>query len=197
MLRPATFAKMNTDVIEPSSISCDPLPSSSSAAPSEQKRRRERQELNFAARIEVITGRNAGKSMRQLAAEFGCGKTQILNILVRREIYLREWEEKAAGNPHFQSRKRLYRRTENEETNRLVLQWYCAQKESAARVTGPALQKEARSIAKRLGNKNFTASNGWLESFRRLHNIVSLNHCCVQCPSLHTVISIFYISQFL
>ena len=115
--------------------------------------------------------------MRQLAAEFGCVKTQSLNILVRREVYLREWEERAAGNPHSQSRKRLYRRTENEETNRLVWQWYCAQKESGARVTEPALQKEARSIAKRLGNTNFSASYGWLESFRRLHNIVSLDQC--------------------
>ena len=147
--------------------------SSNTTAPPQQKRRRKRRELNFAARIEVITGRNSGKSMRQLATEFGCGKTQILNILVRREVYLREWEEKAAGNPHFKARKRLSRRTSNEETNRLVWEWYCAQKESGVYVTGPVLQKEARFIAQRLGNTNFTASNGWLENFRRLHNIVS------------------------
>ena len=164
MVKLNIFAKMNSS----SSSS-----SSTTTAPPQQKRRRKRRELNFAARIEVITGRNAGKSMRQLATEFGCGKTQILNILVRRDVYLREWEEKAAGNPHFKARKRLSRRTSNEETNRLVWQWYCAQKESGARVTGPALQKEARSIAKRLGISNFAASNGWLESFRRVHNIVS------------------------
>jgi len=170
MLRPAVFATMNL-----SSLPTPPLTksSSSTAAPTQQKRRKKRRELNFADRIEVITGRNAGKSMRQLAAEFGCGKTQILNILVRREIYLREWEEKASGNPHFKSRKRLSRRTGNEETNRLVWEWYCAQKESGVRITGPALQKEALSIAKKLGISNFAASNGWLESFRRVHNVVS------------------------
>lgn len=174
MLRIAVFAQMESNLNQVPSLSCEPLPSSSNAAPSERKRRRERQELNFADRIEVISGRIAGKSMRQLAIEFGCGKTQILNILVRRETYLREWEEKAAGNPHFRSRKRLYRRTRNEETNRQVWEWYCAQKESGVYVTGSALQKEARSIAKRLGNSNFAASNGWLESFRCKHNIVWL-----------------------
>lgn len=146
--------------------------SSTTVANSSQKRRRKRRELNFADRIKVITARNAGKSLRHLASEFGCGKTQILNILVQREKYMREWEEKATGNPHFRSRKRRVRRTSNGETNRLVWEWYCAQKESGVHITGPALQKEARSIAKRLGISNFAASNGWLESFRRVHNIV-------------------------
>ena len=147
--------------------------SSPTASNSSQKHRRNRRELNFADRIKVITARNSGKSMRHLAAEFGCGKTQILNILGQSETYLREWEEKAASNPHFRSRKRRVRRTSNEETNRLVWQWYCSLKEQGIRVTGPALQNEARSIAKSLGISNFVASNGWLESFRRVHNIVS------------------------
>ena len=48
---------------------------------------------------------------------------EIVNILARREIYLREWEEKVAGNQwqYLKSRKRLSRRTGNEETNRLVI----------------------------------------------------------------------------
>ena len=112
--------------------------------------------------------------MRQLAVQFGCGKTQILNILGQREAYLREWDEKQAeSNPHISSRKRRSRRTGNEETNRLVWEWYTAQRDQGIRVTGPMLQREARSIARGLGISNFAASNGWLDSFRRLHNIVS------------------------
>jgi hypothetical protein len=147
---------------------------STSSAPPQQKRRRNRRELNFTDRIKVISARNSGKSMRHLASEFGCGKTQIVNILVQRETYLREWEEKAAQNPHFRTRKRRVRRTSNEETNRLVWEWYSSLKEKGFHVTGSALQNEARSIARKLGISNFVASNGWLESFRRVHNIVSL-----------------------
>ena len=116
--------------------------------------------------------------MRQLALQFGCGKTQILNILGQRESYLREWEEKEGpSNPHIGARKRRSRRTGNEETNRMVWDWYQQQKNSGLRVTGPMLQREARSIARSLGISNFAASNGWLDSFRRLHNIVSVSAC--------------------
>ena len=136
--------------------------------------RSKRQELSFAERIQVIFARCGGKSMRQLASEFGCGKTQILNILGQRESYLREWEEKQGpSNPHISARKRRSRRTGNEETNRRVWDWYQNQKSQGVRVTGPMLQREARSIARTLNIANFAASNGWLDSFRRLHNIVS------------------------
>jgi hypothetical protein len=40
----------------------------------------------------VIQARSAGKSLPQLAIQFGCGKTQILNILGQREAYLKEWK---------------------------------------------------------------------------------------------------------
>ena len=138
--------------------------------------RNKRQELSFAERIQVIQARTSGKSMRQLALQFGCGKTQILNILGQREAYLKEWEDKQAeSNPHISARKRRSRRTGNEETNQKVWDWYIRQKNSGIRVTGPMLQREARSIARNLNIPNFAASNGWLDSFRRLHNIVSIS----------------------
>ena len=136
--------------------------------------RNKRQELSFAERIRVISARKSGKSMRQLAVQFGCGKTQILNILSQGESYLREWDEKEAeSNPHISSRKRRTRVTGNEETNRLVWNWYNTQKDLGIRVTGPMIQREARAIARTLGISNFSASNGWLDSFRRIHNIAS------------------------
>lgn len=112
--------------------------------------------------------------MRQLAAQFGCGKTQILNIISQKDAYLKEWEEKQAEtNPYISGRKRRSRRTGNEEINTKVWEWYTAQKAAGIHVTGPMLQHEARSIARGLDIDNFAASNGWLDSFRRLHNLVA------------------------
>jgi len=147
----------------------------SSYSTDESSKSSKRQELSFAERIKVIQARESGKSMRQLAAQFGCGKTQILNIISQKDSLLKEWEEKhGVNNPYISSRKRRPRITGNEEINSRVWDWYKAQKSAGIHVTGPMKQQEALRIAGDLGITNFAASNGWLDSFRRLHNLVSI-----------------------
>ena len=50
-------------------------------------------------------------------------------------------------------------------------------------ITRPLLQETARLMAKKCNNNTFTASNGWLESFIKRHNIVfgsmTSEHCDV------------------
>lgn len=72
---------------------------------------------------------------KQLAAQFGCGKTQILNTLAQRERYTREWEVSGRNNPSIGARKR-FRHTRNEQINRSVHEWYKEQAENGIRVTG-------------------------------------------------------------
>jgi len=131
---------------------------------------------------------------KQLAAQFGCGKTQILNTLAQRERYTREWEVSGRNNPSIGARKR-FRHTRNEQINRSVHEWYKEQAANGIRVTGkritfskyifshnkttfyegPMLQRQARLYACNLGIVNFAASNGWLANFRRFYNIVSVS----------------------
>ncbi|KAI9563191.1 hypothetical protein GHT06_010649 [Daphnia sinensis] len=128
--------------------------------------------LSLAERIKVIEARKMGKSMRQLATQFGCGKTQILNTLTQKERYIHEWEVMGRNNPSIGARKR-FRHSRNEQINRSVHDWYQQQTASGLRVTGPMLQKQARHYATLLEISNFGASNGWLANFRRFYNIVS------------------------
>jgi hypothetical protein len=39
-------------------------------------------------------------------------------------------------------------------------------------ISGPIVQSEALAVAKSLGNDQFKASTGWLDSFKKRHNIV-------------------------
>ena len=69
-------------------------------------------------------------------------------------------------------RKRMFRKTANNELKAILYEWF---KDSTARllpVSGPLLQEKAKEIAAELNLKEFKASNGWLEAFRRRNNIV-------------------------
>nr|XP_054767802.1 uncharacterized protein LOC129275054 [Lytechinus pictus] len=97
---------------------------------------------------------------------FKCGKTQVQNILKRKD----EWIEQYAQNVPL-SRKRKLRKTGNEEINHKVYEWFEGAIDRMIPVNGPMLQQKAVEIARELGIAEFKGSNGWLESFRRRHSI--------------------------
>ena len=150
------------------------------------------QGLSLGGRIKVIEARQMGKSMRQLAAQFNCGKTQILNTLAQKERYVHEWELLGGrNNPSIGARKR-FRHTRNEQINRSVHEWYQQQTSAGVRITGPMLQRQARQFAGHLQIANFAASNGWLANFRRYYNIVSC-----YCSIHHHQVDLFCIFTYL
>ena len=56
-------------------------------------------------------------------------------------------------------------------TDQAVWEWYTMCRKSNVPVSGPKIHEEALLIAERLEIKDFTASNGWLEKFKKKHNI--------------------------
>jgi hypothetical protein len=63
------------------------------------------------------------------------------------------------------------RKTENEEVNNIMLGFFIKSRAQIIPVTGPMLQAKAADIASSLQIETFSASNGWLEAFRRRNNI--------------------------
>ena len=61
--------------------------------------------------------------------------------------------------------------TECMDVNEATCGWYTLARQLNIPVSGPVLQEEARVNAARLGRHQFKASNGWLESFNKRHNI--------------------------
>jgi hypothetical protein len=83
-----------------------------------------------------------------------------------RSTILKAWEEKCSNE-----RKRKLRRTDNENVNAVTPQFFLKCRGMNIPVTGPTLRAKDRETAHRLHVENFQATNGWLESFRTLHNI--------------------------
>ena len=79
---------------------------------------------------------------------------------------MREFETNEAP-----SKQRSARKTGNEEINKLIWEWFKDMSRRKLPISGPMLQEKALQFAKDLGNTEFKASNGWLESFRKHNNI--------------------------
>lgn len=125
-----------------------------------------RKSLTLQQKIDVIRQSESGKSSRNLADIFGVGRTQIQCIVKNKE----EFKKDFAGNAPA-SKKRNIRKTGYEELNELVWEWFKDGRARALPINGPLIQERAKSFAKDLGKPDFKASNGWLESFRKRHNI--------------------------
>ncbi|KAI8502235.1 hypothetical protein Bbelb_198230 [Branchiostoma belcheri] len=127
----------------------------------------EKKALTLGEKVDVIRRyEKGGTSARNLAKDFGVGKTQIQNILKRKIEYLEDYDNNAPS-----SKKRNSKPTGNEEINKLCWEFFCDTTSRLVPCSGPLLQEQALKFAEQLGVTTFKASNGWLESFRKRHNI--------------------------
>ena len=126
---------------------------------------KKRKVLTLDERVKVIKLLESGKSSRILAEHLGVGRTQIQQTLKRKAELMSDYENNA--NPDS---KRQRRATGNEDINELTWRWFQDASARRAHLSGPIIQEKAR-IAESLENSVFKASNGWLDSFLRRHNI--------------------------
>ena len=133
----------------------------------QSKAQQTKKTLTLKAKVNVIKYKDkSGCGSRSLAEKFFVGKTQILSILKNRDKILREFETNEAP-----SKQRSARKTGNEEINKLIWEWFKDMSRRKLPISGPMLQEKALQFAKDLGNTEFRASNGWLETFCMRNNI--------------------------
>ena len=127
---------------------------------------KKRKVLNLEDRVKVIRLMESGKSSRIVAEQFGVGRTQIQQTMKRKAELLSDYENNA--NPESKRR----RVTGNEDINVPTWRWFQDASARRAPISGPLIQEQAKIFAEEMGNTVFKASNGWLESFLKRHNIV-------------------------
>ena len=106
-------------------------------------------------------------SVKQIVKTFKVCKTQVYEILKKKtEILLRR---ENCGNGKI---KGELKKNANEDVNETVWEWFVSVRAKNHRVSGPLVQEYAKQVAQKLGKTEFKASNGWLESFHKRHQIV-------------------------
>ena len=128
--------------------------------------------LSLSEKIDVIKYAKANPSVgaRKLAGKFEIGRTQVRTILQKKESLIASFESHEGP----QTNLKRFRTGKFSDVNKALWDWYNCCRISNIAVSGRMLQEEAQIIAKKLEVSGFAASNGWLESFKRLHNICNM-----------------------
>ena len=128
--------------------------------------------LPFSEKVAVIQFAKANPNFgaRKIAQNFEMGRTQVQAILQKKESLLTSFE--TLDGP--QTNIKRFRTGKFDAVNKALREWYNCCRSSNIPVSGPMLQEEAQTIDEKLEITGFAASNGWLESFKRQHNI-----CCM------------------
>lgn len=132
---------------------------------------RTRKVLTLKEKVAVLeyANKNPGSSSRNISSSFNCGKTQIQRILKTKDEIMDEFEKNGPEN-----RKR-HRVEGHADVNDALYKWYSLARERNIPISGPLLKEEALLIAKKFDPEtSFKASNGWLDSFKKRHNIKNM-----------------------
>ena len=132
-------------------------------------------ELSLQQESEVLLRKQKGESQRKIAEHYCVSKTTIAKIKKNEYSIINSVESNCSQN-----RKRKIRKTENDEVNNIMLEFFIKCRAQNIPVTGPMLQAKAAEITSSLQIEKFSASNGWLEAFRRRNNI-NFRALCGQC----------------
>ena len=130
-----------------------------------------RKDLNLEQKVQVIKLSDEGLAVKNILSRVKCGKSQVYNILKRKQEIMEEYES-LGGQSLNCHRKR--RKTEYDEINRLTYEFFQDCHRRKINLTGPLLQEKALQFASELNFSEFKASNGWLEAFKKRHNIIGI-----------------------
>ena len=126
-----------------------------------------RKTLTLEERVKVVKAHEAGESAHKISERISCGKTQIQTVIRNKAAIMQEWETGGSSKrKHLTARRTLYG-----NLNDHVWQWFCTARSKNIPMTGRLIQEKATMLAVAMGHADFTASNGWLDSFKKRHDI--------------------------
>lgn len=126
-----------------------------------------RKVLTLAEKMEVITAVHEGLSNRAAAIRFGVGRTQVNNIIGDQQTI----EQAFRDGTNTKVKYLVPRTLKYSDIDKEVYDFFLQCREKNIPVSGGALQRHALISSLKLGHNDFTASNGWLDSFTYRHQL--------------------------
>ncbi|XP_025197064.1 tigger transposable element-derived protein 6-like [Melanaphis sacchari] len=123
--------------------------------------------LTIGEKQKVLEAVKTGRKKKDIAEEFGIPASTLSTII-------KNSKENDLNFPTDRKRKRGPGFSDVEEC---VVKWFKQCKDAKVSIGGPILKEKAKNFAKSLGHEQFKASNGWLESFKKRHDIAFRKVC--------------------
>lgn len=123
-------------------------------------------------KLKALKRLDAGESSTKLAAEFGVGKATLSDWKKNRvkiEQFCNVTTDKTLKQRHHVTV------SVNEKIDEAVFLWFSQERQKGVPISGPLIQEKALQLNKLMnGDSAFTASNGWLDRWKKRHGIRQL-----------------------
>ncbi|KAL4152706.1 hypothetical protein QTP88_000539 [Uroleucon formosanum] len=124
--------------------------------------------LTLSDKVKLIELKETQKlSTNELITRFKCGKTQIYYAIKNKEKIMDEWV-----NSKNSGKSKRVKTPSFEQIDQKLYEWFVSVRSKNLPISGPIIQTEAMKLAEKMNVKDFKASNGWLEEFKKRHDIV-------------------------
>jgi len=124
--------------------------------------------LTLSDKVKLIELKETQKlSTKELITRFKCGKTQVYDAIKNKEKIMDEWV-----NSKNSGKSKRVKTPSFEQIDQKLYEWFVSVRSKNLPISGPIIQTEAMKLAEKMNVKDFKASNGWLEKFKKRHDIV-------------------------
>lgn len=118
---------------------------------------------------EVEKGENKKKD---IAEQFGIPPNTLSTILKNKDKLLEKKDDYA-----FNSKRKRLAACVNNDIDEAILKWVTTARNKNLPLSGTLIREKAKEFAVALGRDDFSASVGWLDKFKKRHNIVQKSLC--------------------
>jgi hypothetical protein len=129
--------------------------------------KRKYNELKLGEKLALLADVEGGMSYRNCASKYNISLGSVGGIIKKKD----ELRSRSQNNEATSSKRASRVAGDAATIDERVFNWFSAARSNNIPISGPIIQEKALVVASCLGLRDFKASNGWLEAFRRRHNI--------------------------
>ena len=135
--------------------------------PEQMSAKRRYNEASLGERLNAINHLERKISDRKVVEKYGVSVGTVSNWWKRRD----DIRSRGTNNEAIDAKLPARINGQSAVLDEQIYNWFSAARANNIPVSGPILQQKALHVAELLHFSDFKASNGWLEAFRKRHNI--------------------------